>query len=92
MGDKILRALHDPSEIAHAQLLPIPQRARDRQTRRITERLSSGGNTLGRIKIYPRSPKLLSAWEIQTEQITTIIRHTNILTPIEALPPASYLR
>ena len=76
--DEILCALHDPRQIAHAQLARLGQRKRDRQPSRVTKRPEPLRKRAGLRLGGARRPELFRLGKIETEEITAIVGHINI--------------
>jgi len=80
--DEVLGALHDPSEIADAELVCITQSQRNRQPRWISESMEAGRGHLGRIVGETHLPQPFCERQVQTEEIALIaaghLQHTNV--------------
>ena len=84
MRNEVLRALDDPAEIADAELVCLGQSAGERQARGVAERSCPTSRELGSVRVEPMTPDSLRRLEIQTEQVTMIYSHNNILTCVAA--------
>ena len=77
--DEVLRALDDPGEIAHAELIGLGKRGSERQSCGVAERPRSAGCDLGSVLVEPLPADLLGGLQIETQEIA-MIGHSNILT------------
>ena len=80
--DEVLGPLGDPGEVANAKLATVAQRERDRQPGRIAERAEARGEGTGFVLGRAGGAERLRLRQIETEQVATIIRHTDILTAV----------
>ena len=82
--DQRLRPPRDPGQITPAELLAGPERLRDREARRLAERLSASDRRCGRASVeFPADA--LRERQVQAEQVA-LIGHDHDCTPIETLP------
>lgn len=92
VGDKVLSALDDPSEVTDAELIHLEQRRGKRQPCRIGKRM---GPARGGLRfMHPESPSSqpLRGRQVEAEKIAAIIGHIIILTLIGALLPCRLAR
>lgn len=85
MRDQVLGALGDPGQIAHAKLLTLAQRRRQRQTRRVRDRPCPLGGNPSSLPIKPPAANLLSPRKVYTQKVAVIVSHKLILTYIDML-------
>ena len=85
MGNQRLRPLDDPREVADAKLARLGERRRQRQPGRVGKRVCPPGGKLGSLDHEPPLAQLLSHVEIQTQQVTVIARHRNMLTAVQMI-------
>ena len=83
--DEILRALHDPGEIADAEFAALKQRRRERQPCAIGECLGPLRCQLGVLDGQTRSAQLLRSREVDAEEVADV-RHADILTDVDLFP------
>jgi hypothetical protein len=88
MRHKILRALDDPGEVAHAQLVAVDQRRRKRQASRMSQALRPRGRSLGLADAEPPLPQSLGRRQVEAKQVTAILGHENILMDVRLFPAA----
>jgi hypothetical protein len=85
VGDEILSALDDPSEIADTELGRVPERHRDRQPSRVRERLEALGQAARCGVVRPARSQLLRERKIETKEVATVVyRGAVILTSVDA--------
>ena len=85
VGDKVLSALDDPSEVTDGELIHLEQRRGKCQPCRIGKRMSP---TRGGLRLmHPESPNSqpLRGRQVEAEKIAAVIGHDVILTLIGAL-------
>ena len=92
VGDKVLSALDDPSEVTDAELIHLEQRRGKRHPCRIGKRLSPARGGLR--FMHPESPNSqpLCGRQVEAEKIAAVIGHDIILTLIGALPSCHLAR
>ena len=85
VGDQILGALHDPAEVAHAQLTAAPQGERERQPGRVAEGVVGPGQEFGGVlgRALGAQPRALGGIDVQELPVF----HSDILTDVGMSPP-----
>ena len=87
MGDEILRASTDPSEIADAELAAVTKRGSQAQARRICKRPRTGCGDLHRFCAQAPAAQLLGQRNVETENVAVVVSHAYILTNVDACLP-----
>src|SRR5713226_6624763 len=83
MRNEVLGALDDPREIADTQLVPVAQSERDRQPRRVAQRLEADGGAARCAVVKPSLAKRLGKGQVEAEKFTLVgSGHIDILTII----------
>ena len=75
VGNKGLRALGDPGQVADAQLVRREQRGGEHQPRGIRQRMRSPCGQLGCGQIEPLNPQSLRSPQIDAKKIATVSCH-----------------
>jgi hypothetical protein len=83
VGDEVLGALRDPSEVADTELLDLAQSAGEHQPCGVCERSSASGGAFGLAHVEPAGAQSLGHFEVKTEKLAAVVCHRYILTFVE---------
>ena len=92
MRHEILRALADPREIAHAELVRVEERGGQRQPGRIRD----GSSSLCRLPcdrwIETFAPQRLGDRQVEAEKLAMVVGHEDILMDVDVCVRANQTR
>ena len=82
MRYKCLWTFDNPGEITDAELVGLLERRGEGEASRITKRAGKSRGAKRGLRLQALLPQTLGYREIKTEQLATILAHTNILTRV----------
>ena len=70
VGDEVLRPLRDPREVAHAQLVTVPEGERQREAGRLAQRAVAAGEALGVVERRAGGPQAVALGRVDVQQLS----------------------
>ncbi len=85
MRDEVLSTLGDPGQVTYAQLPTLAQSSRQHESGGIRERSGSLGSFRSNVCVEPRPTYRVRTRKVETKEITALLVHELILTPVDTL-------